>query len=116
MSQILTSLVVVTQMLGNLRAALIQLGRLPDEDATCSGMGLRSNPDFGRGETHGAEATSAQRETSSMDQDAQNISKLAALAGIRVPFMGDYYETGANEVSIHQSKDLSAMIGIIDPG
>ena len=30
--------------------------------------------------------------------------------------MGDYYETGANEVIIYQSKDLSAMVGIIDPG
>ena len=116
MSQILTNLVVVTQMLSNLRAAAVRLGRLPNEDTANFGSGLRDNPDFGRGETLGAEATLVQRATSSMDQDEQNIIKLAALAGIKVPFMGDYYETGANEVIIYQSKDLSAMIGIIDPG
>ena len=116
MSQILTNLVVVTQMLSNLRAAAVRLGRLPNEDTANFGSGLRDNPDFGRGETLGAEATLAQRATSSMDQDEQNIIKLAALAGTKVPFMGDYYETGANEVIIYQSKDLSAMVGIIDPG
>ena len=114
MSQILTNLVVVTHMLSSLRAAAIRLGRLPKEDA--ESIALPLIPDFGRGGTLGAEATSAQRETLSMDQEEQNINKLAALAGIRVPFMGDYYETGANEVIIYQSKDLSVMTGVIDPG
>ena len=103
-------------MLSNLRAAAVRLGRLPNEDTANFGSGLRDNPDFGRGEALDAEATLAQRATSSMDQDEQNIIKLAALAGIKVSFMGDYYDTGANEVIIYQSKDLSAMIGIIDPG
>ena len=46
MSQILTNLVVVTQMLSNLRAAAILLGRLPDEDPTS--IAIPCNPNFGR--------------------------------------------------------------------
>ena len=39
MSQILTNLVVVTQMLSNLRAAAVRLGRLPNEDTQTLAVG-----------------------------------------------------------------------------
>ena len=92
-TQILTNLVVLTQMLGNLFEVAAQIGHLPTEGSMAPRW-ISKNPNYGRREeTPSAEVPLALANTSKEDQDFENCTKLAALAGIQLPFLGDHYCT-----------------------
>ena len=67
-------------------------------------------------ETLCAELTLAQQKNEDSDIAEENRLKLAALAGIRMPQMGDYFEAGTAGTNIYSSKDLSVISGFVNPG
>ena len=69
-----------------------------------------------REETPSAEAPLALTNTSKEDQDFENCSKLAALAGIQLPVLGDHYRTKTEEVLVYQAVDLSTIARKLEPG
>ena len=86
---ILKNLAVLTQMLGNLFEVAAQVGHLPTESmSSMAPRWISKNPNFGRQEETPS-ATLALTNTSKEDQDLENCTKLAALAGIRLPAVGD---------------------------
>ena len=107
MSSILTNLLVVQHMFCNLREAAVRLGRIPPHDSlgprwvTGSGRGITLNTGYVRGETLCAELTLAQQKSADSDKAKENRLKLAALASIKMPQIGDYFEAGAAGGSIY---------------
>ena len=122
MSSILTNLLIVQQMFCNFREAAVLLGRLPRNDSqgprwkTGSGRGITLNTGYVRGETLCAELTLAQRKNEDSDKAEENRLKLAALASIKMPQMGDYFQAGAAGASLYSSKDFSVIFGFVKPG
>ena len=108
-------------MFCNLREAAVRLGRLPPNDSqgprwkTGSGRGITLNTGYVRGETLCAELTLAQQKNEDSDIAEENRLKLAALAGIKMPQMGDYFEAGAAGASIYSTRDLSVISGFVNP-
>ena len=107
MSSILTNLLIVQQMFCNFREADVLLGRLPRNDSqgprwkTGSGRGITLNTGYVRGETLCAELTLAQQKNEDSDKAEEDRLKLAALASIKMPQLGDYFEAGAAGASVY---------------
>ena len=88
MTLILKNLAVFTQMLGNLFEVAAQTGHLPTESmGSMVPRWISKNPNFGRQEETPS-ALLALTNTSNEDQDLENCTKLAALAGIQLPAVG----------------------------
>ena len=93
-----------------------QIGHLPTEGSIAPRC-ISKKPDFGmREETPSAEAALALKEISKEDHDFENCTKLAALAGIRLPVLGDHYSTTTEEVLVYQTIDLSTIARKLEPG
>ena len=120
MSSILTNVLIVQQMLCNLREAAVMLGRLPQTDnqgprwKTGSNRGIFLNPDFVRGETLCAELTLAQQSEEATKKDDDDNQKLAVLANLKLPQIGDYYVCGPMGATIYSDKALTTISGKID--
>ena len=88
-------------MFCNLREAAVRLGRIPPHDSlgprwvTGSGRGITLNTGYVRGETLCAELTLAQQKNEDSDKAEEDRLKLATLASIKMPQLGDYFEAGA---------------------
>ena len=95
MRSILTNVLIVQQMLCNFREAAVALGRLPQTDnqgprwKTGSNRGIFLNPDSVRGETLCAELTVAQQSEEATKKDDDDNQKLAVLANLKLPQIGD---------------------------
>ena len=78
---------------------------------------ISKNPNFGRlEETPSAEVPLALKDISEEDQEHENCTKLAAVAGIRLPVLGDHDCTNTEEVLVYQAADLSTITRKIEPG
>ena len=69
-----------------------------------------------RGETLCAELTLAQQKIEDSDKAEEDRLKLAALASIKMPQLGYYFEAGAAGATVYSSKDLSVISGFANPG
>ncbi len=122
MSSILTNLLVVLQMFCTLWEAAVRSGRIAPNDSqgprwkTGSGRGITLNTGYVRGETFCAELTLAQQKNEDSDKAEEDRLKLAALASIKMPQRGDYFEAGAAGASVYSSKDFSVISGFVNPG
>ena len=120
MSSILTNVLIVQQMLCNFREAAVALGRLPQTDnqgprwKTGSNRGIFLNPDYVRGETLCAELTLAQQSEEATKKDDDDNQKLAVLANLKLPQIGDYYVCGPMGATIYSDKALMTISGKID--
>ena len=98
------------------------LGRLPQTDKqgprwkTGSNRSIFLNPDFVRGETLCAELTLAQQSEEATKKDDEDNQKLAVLANLKLPQIGDYYVTGSMGAAIYSDKALTTVSGKIEAG
>ncbi len=120
MSSILTNVLIVQQVLCNLREAAIALGRLPQTNnqgprwKTGSNRCIFINPDYVRGETLCAELTLAQQSEEATKKDDEDNQKLAVLANLKLPQIGDYYVCGPMGATTYSDKALTTISGKID--
>ena len=118
MAQIVTNLAVLNRMLGMLYEVASQIGLLPNVPAfTPQWISKYSGLCQSRqeGETPGSK-NAAQNDVPDEERERQICIKLAMLASLPLPTLGDRYAAKEEEILLYQSDKLNIVAASLEPG